>query len=39
MLTINKSFHLNNCNLLINKNYDDKDTSLALIEKYVNFIQ
>ena len=29
----------NYCNLLINKNYDDKDTSLALIEKYVNFIQ
>lgn len=27
----------NYCNLIINKNYDDKNTSLELIEKYVNF--
>lgn len=27
----------NYCNLKINKNYDDSESSLALIEKYVNF--
>jgi phosphatidylinositol 3,5-bisphosphate 5-phosphatase len=29
----------NYCNLIINKNYEEKNTSLALIEKYVNFTQ
>lgn len=29
----------NYCNLMINKNYTGKNTSLALIEKYVNFTQ
>lgn len=29
----------NYCNLIINKNYDDKHSSLDLIEKYVNFAQ
>lgn len=29
----------NYCNLMINKNYDSTSSSLALIEKYVNFVQ